>query len=292
MQDGSSAEAVGSSLTAGRHLSIRATEGSIEAKGAQISAEGDALLYARDDIRLLAAADSRRQTGSSKRSGFSIDNRDHITPLGQNAVENNALNRLDGFTPGERSLRARADKIYQNNPKGKDLYIRSYEAYELKASYLAAKEIVVGTWEGIRHPWDNTIVPLAEAVSSPVQTVNKVVMSYENWKPQLPKDYRYDPNIGKNNPNFNKELNKKIYDQDPRGIEAVKAREQVNKANRERIKKSPHSLVLEKDVHGNEIFYRRMSKEDFIKFKRTGVLPATSETFISPLTALCSGLTA
>ena len=65
MQDGSSAEAVGSSLTAGRHLSIRATEGNIEAKGAQISAEGDALLYARDDIRLLAAADSRRQTGSS-----------------------------------------------------------------------------------------------------------------------------------------------------------------------------------------------------------------------------------
>ena len=82
MQDGSSAEAVGSSLTAGRHLSIRATEGSIEAKDAQISAEGDALLYASDDIRLLAAADSRRQTGSSKRSGFSIDNRDHITPFG------------------------------------------------------------------------------------------------------------------------------------------------------------------------------------------------------------------
>ena len=82
VQDGSSAEAVGSSLTAGRHLSIRATEGNIEAKGAQISAEGDALLYARDDIRLLAAADSRRQTGNSKRSGFSIDNRDHITPFG------------------------------------------------------------------------------------------------------------------------------------------------------------------------------------------------------------------
>ncbi|MGN7028842.1 hemagglutinin repeat-containing protein [Neisseria sp. P0001.S003] len=81
-QDSSSTEAVGSSLTAGRHLSIRATEGSIEAKDAQISAEGDALLYASDDIRLLAAADSRRQTGSSKRSGFSIDNRDHITPFG------------------------------------------------------------------------------------------------------------------------------------------------------------------------------------------------------------------
>ncbi|MGN6875046.1 hypothetical protein ACTHUR_10910, partial [Neisseria sp. P0021.S007] len=115
--------------------------------------------------------------------------------LGQNAVENNALNRLDGFTPGERSLRARADKIYQNNPKGKDLYIRSYEAYELEASYLAAKEIVVGTWEGIRHPWDNTIVPLAEAVSSPVQTVNKVVMSYENWKAVRDEAYINDPQL-------------------------------------------------------------------------------------------------
>ena len=102
---------------------------------------------------------------------------------------------MDGFTPGERSLRARADKIYQNNPKGKDLYIRSYEAYELKASYLAAKEIVVGTWEGIRHPWDNTIVPLAEAVSSPVQTVNKVVMSYENWKAVRDEAYINDPQL-------------------------------------------------------------------------------------------------
>ena len=99
------------------------------------------------------------------------------------------------------------------------------------------------------------------------------------------KDYRYDLNIGKNNPNFNKELHKKIYDQDPRRIEAVKAREQVNKANRERIKNSPHSLVLEKDVHGNEIFYRRMSEEDFMEFQQKGKLPATSETFISPLKA-------
>ena len=115
--------------------------------------------------------------------------------LGQNAVENNALDRLDGFTPGERSLRARADKIYQNNQKDKDLYIRAYEAYELKASYLAAKEIVVGTWEGIRHPWDNTIVPLVEAVSSPVQTTNKIVMSYENWKAVRDEAYISDPQL-------------------------------------------------------------------------------------------------
>ena len=115
--------------------------------------------------------------------------------LGQNAVENNALDRLDGFTPGERSLRDRADKIYQNNQKDKDLYIHAYEAYELKASYLAAKEIVVGTWEGIRHPWDNTIVPLVEAVSSPVQTTNKIVMSYENWKAIRDEAYINDPQL-------------------------------------------------------------------------------------------------
>ena len=120
---------------------------------------------------------------------------------------------------------------------------------------------------------------------------SKRVFNSRDWeqkalpKPQLPKDYGYDPNIGKNNPNFNKELHKKIYDQDPRRIEAVKAREQVNKANRERIKNSPHSLVLEKDVHGNEIFYRRMSEEDFMEFQQKGKLPATSETFISPLKA-------
>ena len=133
--------------------------------------------------------------GANNGNGNALFNAQVGGVLGQNAVENNALNRLDGFTPGERSLRARADKIYQNNPKGKDLYIRSYEAYELEASYLAAKEIVVGTWEGIRHPWDNTIVPLAEAVSSPVQTVNKVVMSYKNWKAVRDEAYINDPQL-------------------------------------------------------------------------------------------------
>ena len=143
-----------------------------------------------------AAGGSLKGSGSTNGNSNALFNAQVGGVLGQNAVENNnALDRLDGFTPGERSLRARADKIYQNNPKGKDRYIRSYEAYELKASYLAAKEIVVGTWEGIRHPWDNTIVPLAEAVSSPVQTVNKVVMSYENWKAIRDEAYINDPQL-------------------------------------------------------------------------------------------------
>ena len=143
-----------------------------------------------------AAGGSLKGSGSTNGNTNALFNAQVGGVLGQNAVENNnALDRLDGFTPGERSLRARADKIYQNNPKGKDLYIRSYEDYELKASYLAAKEIVVGTWEGIRHPWDNTIVPLAEAVSSPVQTVNKVMMSYENWKAIRDEAYINDPQL-------------------------------------------------------------------------------------------------
>ena len=143
-----------------------------------------------------AAGGSLKGSGSTNGNSNALFNAQVGGVLGQNAVENNnALDRLDGFTPGERSLRARADKIYQNNPKGKDRYIRSYEAYELKASYLAAKEIVVGTWEGIRHPWDNTIVPLAEAVSSPVQTVNKVMMSYENWKAIRDEAYINDPQL-------------------------------------------------------------------------------------------------
>ena len=139
--------------------------------------------------------------------------------------------------------------------------------------------------KGSKVTWSDNAVKVVRPDGS------KRVFNSRDWeqkalpKPQLPKDYGYDPNIGKNNPNFNKELHKKIYDQDPRRIEAVKAREQVNKANRERIKNSPHSLVLEKDVHGNEIFYRRMSEEDFMEFQQKGKLPATSETFISPLKA-------
>ncbi|HFC8495737.1 TPA: hypothetical protein ACFP3Z_002167 [Neisseria subflava] len=86
-----------------------------------------------------AAGGSLKGSGSTNGNSNALFNAQVGGVLGQNAVENNnALDRLDGFTPGERSLRARADKIYQNNPKGKDRYIRSYEAYELKASYLAA----------------------------------------------------------------------------------------------------------------------------------------------------------
>ena len=52
---------------------------------------------------------------------------------------------------------------------------------------------------------------------------------------------------------------------------------------------NPLSPVLEFDAHGNELLYRTMSPADFAKLQRTGKLPATGETFISPSQAYSSG---
>lgn len=51
----------------------------------------------------------------------------------------------------------------------------------------------------------------------------------------------------------------------------------------------PHNIVLERDIRGNEILYRSMSQSDFAKFQRTGKMPATGETYISPSRAYSSG---
>lgn len=75
-------QAVVSEAAAGGKLLIQATGGSIRSEGAQMSAEGDALLHARDHINLGFARSSQSQTAGSRRSGFSIDTRDHSTPGG------------------------------------------------------------------------------------------------------------------------------------------------------------------------------------------------------------------
>lgn len=75
-------EAVVTSATAGKNLSIVATQGSINSQGAKLSAEGDAVLQAAEHIRLGFAADEQSQHSRSRRSGFSIDNRDHLTAGG------------------------------------------------------------------------------------------------------------------------------------------------------------------------------------------------------------------
>ena len=58
-QNHATSEARTSSLAAGKGLTIMATDGSITSQGAQMSAEGNALLLAKDSIK----------------SGFSFDNR-------------------------------------------------------------------------------------------------------------------------------------------------------------------------------------------------------------------------
>lgn len=39
--------------------------------------------------------------------------------------------------------------------------------------------------------------------------------------------------------------------------------------------------MLERDVLGNEIYYRSMSSKDYEEFQRTGKMPATTETSMS-----------
>ncbi|MBA0194983.1 hemagglutinin repeat-containing protein [Pectobacterium brasiliense] len=52
--------------------------------------------------------------------------------------------------------------------------------------------------------------------------------------------------------------------------------------------KNPLSPVQQRDVHGNEIVYRTMSPEQFRQFERTGVMPATTETSVSPVLSYSS----
>ena len=47
--------------------------------------------------------------------------------------------------------------------------------------------------------------------------------------------------------------------------------------------KNPFSPVQQYDAYGNKIVYRTMSLEQFKHFERTGIMPATTETSISPI---------
>ena len=81
-QNSASSQVVGTEVKAGGNLNIIATDGDIRSQAAKISAEGDALLYAKNNIELLAGQNTENQIADSKRSGFSIDTRDHVAPLG------------------------------------------------------------------------------------------------------------------------------------------------------------------------------------------------------------------
>src|SRR5450830_1696562 len=64
-----------SSLTAGNNLTILATGGSITSQGANMSAEGDATLIARDNILLDVAHSTQSQGQTNTAQGLSLDNR-------------------------------------------------------------------------------------------------------------------------------------------------------------------------------------------------------------------------
>ena len=68
-------EARTTGLTAGKDLTIMATDGSITSQGAQMSAEGNAMLLAKDSIKLDVAHNTEAKSQDSKESGFSFDNR-------------------------------------------------------------------------------------------------------------------------------------------------------------------------------------------------------------------------
>ncbi|WP_200960827.1 hemagglutinin repeat-containing protein, partial [Duganella sp. Root198D2] len=78
-------EARTSSLTAGKDLTIIATDGSITSQGAQISAEGNALLLAKDSIKFDVAHTTETRSQDSKKSAFVSDNR---TLLGGGILNN------------------------------------------------------------------------------------------------------------------------------------------------------------------------------------------------------------
>jgi filamentous hemagglutinin len=64
-----------STLNAGKDLSILATDGSITSHGTQISAEGNALILAKDSITFDVAHNTESKAQSQGSSGFSFDNR-------------------------------------------------------------------------------------------------------------------------------------------------------------------------------------------------------------------------
>ncbi len=74
-QTHATSEARTSTLMTGKDLTILATDGSITSQGAQISAEGNVLILAKDNIKLDVAHNTESRSQDSKKSGFSIDTR-------------------------------------------------------------------------------------------------------------------------------------------------------------------------------------------------------------------------
>lgn len=74
-QNQSTSTARTTSLNAGKDLTIVATDGSINSQGTQMSAEGNAMIVAKDSIKFDVAHNMETGSQDAKSSGFSFDNR-------------------------------------------------------------------------------------------------------------------------------------------------------------------------------------------------------------------------
>ncbi|WP_353887592.1 hemagglutinin repeat-containing protein [uncultured Acinetobacter sp.] len=104
----SSSQAVVTEATAKGNLNIIAKGGSINSEGAKLSAEGDALLHATENITLGFAKDHQYQNAQSKQSGFSVDNRDWAAPAGVYNNQNQGVAKADQVTGTQLSAGGKA----------------------------------------------------------------------------------------------------------------------------------------------------------------------------------------
>lgn len=102
--DYNNTQAVVTQAAAKGNLNIIATDGSINSQGAQLAAEGNALLHAKNNINLDYVTDHEAQTANSQQSGFSLDNRDKSAPAGVYNNKEKGQGNIDKVTGTQLSV--------------------------------------------------------------------------------------------------------------------------------------------------------------------------------------------
>ncbi|MFW1850729.1 hemagglutinin repeat-containing protein [Acinetobacter guillouiae] len=97
-------QAVVTQAEAKGNLNIIATGGNINSQGAQLAAEGNALLHAKDNINLNYVTDRQDQTANSKQSGFSVDTRNWTAPAGVYNNKDKGQGNVDKVTGTQLSV--------------------------------------------------------------------------------------------------------------------------------------------------------------------------------------------
>ncbi|WCE06374.1 hemagglutinin repeat-containing protein [Pseudoxanthomonas sp. JBR18] len=103
-QDHSASDARVSQLAAGGNLTLLASDGSITSQGAQMSAEGDALLLASQNIVFDVAHNTESSSSTSKGKGWSFANNTSGPPVGTNNLQGDGLGRSDTITGTQLSV--------------------------------------------------------------------------------------------------------------------------------------------------------------------------------------------